>query len=102
VELETNDLGINELKTNDEEVSVYPNPNAGKFHVFCHSEQSEESQSTIKIYNVLAESVLTETLRFTQGDNALDLSGQPNGVYLYRVIAQDGSLIGTGKVVIQK
>jgi hypothetical protein len=56
----------------------------------------------MKVYNVLGEQVLTETLRSTQGDNTVDITNQPNGVYLYRVIANNGELIGEGKLVIQK
>ena len=32
----------------------------------------------------------------------LNLSNQPNGVYLYRVIANSGKLIDEGKLIIQK
>ena len=82
-------------------IDIYPNPNNGKFTVVCHSEQSEESQK-IEIYNVLGEKVLTETLRSAQGDNSIDLSAQPNGIYLYRVISETGNLVGQGKMIIQK
>jgi len=30
------------------------------------------------------------------------MSNQPSGIYLYRVINEDGTLIGEGKVVVQK
>jgi hypothetical protein len=114
----TSPLGINELRDKSEEVRVYPNPNDGKFSVICHSEQSEESQ--LQIYNILGENVFTETLvrmiparmnlsgwhpgglRSAQGDNLINLKGQPNGLYFYRVSKSDGSLIGEGKIVIQK
>jgi uncharacterized repeat protein (TIGR03803 family) len=82
--------------------SVYPNPCNGIFTVVCHSERSEESVPIIHIFNVLGEQVLTETLLSAQGDNLIDLTGQSSGVYLYRVLAQDGSLIGEGKLIIQK
>jgi len=54
------------------------------------------------MYNMLGEQVLTETLRSAQGDNAIDLSSQPNGIYFYRVIANSGELMGEGKLIIQK
>jgi len=31
-----------------------------------------------------------------------DETGQPGGVYLYRVTNESGSLLGSGKVVIEK
>jgi hypothetical protein len=37
-----------------------------------------------------------------QDDNTIDLSGQPSGVYLYRVMDASGALVGEGKFVIQK
>ena len=58
--------------------------------------------ATIEIYNVLGEKVLTETLRSAQDDKLIDLSKEPNGVYLYRVLQENGNLIREGKVVIQK
>jgi hypothetical protein len=33
---------------------------------------------------------------------SIDLSSQPNGVYFYRVLYEDGGLIGEGKLIIQK
>jgi len=36
------------------------------------------------------------------GDNSIDLSSEPDGLYLYRVITQDGGLVGEGKLIIQK
>jgi uncharacterized repeat protein (TIGR03803 family) len=84
------------------QLSVFPNPNNGEFSVICHSEQSEESQPIIKIYNVLGENVLTETLHSAQGDNLIELGNEPEGVYLYRVISENGELIGEGKLIIQK
>jgi hypothetical protein len=30
----------------------------------------------------------------------IDLSGQPNGIYFYRVLNEEGGLIGEGKVVV--
>ena len=95
-------LGINNLTTGTGSINVYPNPSNGMFHIVCHSERSEESQPQMKVYNVLGEQVLTETLRSSQGDNTVDITNQPNGVYLYRVIDNIGELIGNGKLIIQK
>jgi hypothetical protein len=32
----------------------------------------------------------------------IDVSSQPNGIYLYRVLTTDKSLVGEGKLIIQK
>jgi uncharacterized repeat protein (TIGR03803 family) len=98
---------INKIVASSGEISVYPNPNKGVFTVFCHpdsyrDEQSEESVPILEVYNVLGGQVLTETLRSAQGDNLINMSEQPNGVYFYRVVGQSGELVGEGKLVIEK
>ena len=56
----------------------------------------------VEIYNILGEKVYDATLNQVQGDNTIDINSQSNGIYLYRVLKQDGGLIGSGKLVIQK
>jgi len=33
--------------------------------------------------------------------NEINLKGQPTGLYLYRVVAEKGELIGNGKFIIE-
>jgi Secretion system C-terminal sorting domain len=80
-------------------ISLYPNPNNG---IFTIQSSVVSRQLSVEIYNVMGQNVLTETLRYTQGDNIINLSNQPNGVYFYRVLGENRSLIGEGKVIIQK
>lgn len=94
-------LGINTITDNPGEVKVYPNPNKGRFNIACYPAISAGAQYKLDIYDMLGSTVLSETLRFTQGDNAVDLSSQPSGVYLYRLTNKSGSLINQGKIVIQ-
>lgn len=93
---------VNDVTDERENVKIYPNPNNGKFTVICHSEQGEESLPIIEIYNVLGERVQTETLRDAQGDNLIELSNVPNGVYFYRIITNKGDLQGVGKFIIAR
>jgi len=51
------------------------------------------------VYNVLGEQVLTETLRSAQGYNAIDLSSQPNGIYLLKI--NEGNTFFTKKIIKQ-
>jgi uncharacterized repeat protein (TIGR03803 family) len=91
-------------------ISIYPNPSNGVFTVVCHSERSEarpdesfgRESLRINIYNLLGQNVLTKTLGSAQGDNIVDMSEQPNGVYPYRVIDEAGNPIGSGELMIQK
>jgi hypothetical protein len=68
---------------------------------FSHPELVSGSQ-IIEVYNVLGEKIYGGMLKQVQHDNTIDISNQPNGMYLYRVLNNDGSLVGEGKVVVQK
>jgi trimeric autotransporter adhesin len=93
--------GINELIAKSGEVRVFPNPSDGSFTVaLSHAELVSASQTIIEVYNVLGEQVYNATLEQVQGDNLINLTGQPGGVYLYRVLDESGEIIGTGKFVI--
>ncbi len=89
-------LSINEIKGETEEVKVYPNPNNGQFTL---SLSNVNTTCNVEVYNVLGEQVYQSNIN---SDNTkINLSGQPNGVYLYRVISQEGNLVGEGKIVKQ-
>jgi hypothetical protein len=92
----TSDAGINSIASNASQISIYPNPNNGLFKI----QSSASGQYTVEIYNVLGEKV--KSFELTGNTNQVDLSSQPNGVYLYRVLSEKGNLIGQGKIVIQK
>ena len=94
--------GINNLIASNGIIKVYPNPSNGVFNfVLSHPELVSGSQ-TIEIYNVLGAKIYNETLKQVQGDNTINLSNQPNGIYLYRVLNENGGLIGEGKLIVQK
>ena len=93
-------LGLSNLTASRGSINVYPNPSNGIFNVGVSSKG--QGISEIQVYNMLGEQVLTKTLRSAQGDNAVDLSNQPNGIYLYRVISESGELMGEGKIEIEK
>jgi hypothetical protein len=95
-------------------VNVYPNPSTGIFTLTFVGAQNpncyRDVPATIEIYNVLGVQVLTETtptlLPHSGGGVSvsypINISYEPNGVYFYRVVAENGNLIGEGKVLIQK
>ena len=63
----------------------------------------------IEIYNMMGERIYhsflphPDSYRDTKGAlKQINLSGQPNGIYLYRVVTTDGKLVGDGKFVIEK
>jgi hypothetical protein len=81
-------------------ISLFPDPNNGLFTLQIKNEEQEIKN--IEVYNVMGQKVLAETLRYPQGDNAIDISSQPSGIYLYRILNTDGELLGSGKVVVNK
>jgi len=94
--------GISTIKNIGGSITVYHNPNSGVFTVALSHPADIAGSQTISIYNVMGQCVFKQILRPVQDDNLIDLSNQPSGIYLYRVISDEGNLIGEGKVVIQK
>ncbi len=80
------------------QLSVYPNPSEGTFTIGVKSEKLKVKN--IEVFNVLGQEVKSEELR-TKSEE-INLTNQPNGVYFYGVVGEDGSLVGEGKLVIQK
>ncbi|MGP8216088.1 MAG: T9SS type A sorting domain-containing protein [Bacteroidia bacterium] len=92
--------GINELRAKNEEVRVWPNPNDGKFSIEITNYELRIKNS-VEVYNVLGEKVYSQLL-IPNSQFLINLSNQPAGMYLYRVISETGECIGSGKLVIQK
>jgi uncharacterized repeat protein (TIGR03803 family) len=90
-------VGIDNITSKSGQINLYPNPNNGQFTL---SLSNVSDKCNVEVYNVLGERVKSEELRAKSEE--IDLSGQPNGIYLYQVITENGGLVGEGKVVIQK
>jgi len=93
--------GINTISSNSGRITIYPNPNNGAFTLQVESEKLKGESGTIEIYNVLGEKVYFQLTTFN-APLSIDLRTSPNGIYLYRVINDDGSLAGEGKLIIEK
>jgi hypothetical protein len=92
--------GVNQLKTTNYELRLYPNPNDGKFTIEMANSHQPIANSRIEIYNVLGQVIYT---RDVSALSIIDCQLSINsGVYFYRVVAEDGELIGDGKFVIEK
>jgi len=90
--------GIEQNK-NPLNASLFPNPNNGQFTV---QSSVVSGQYSVEVYNVLGEKVYSASLPQTPIGALINLSNQPNGIYLYRLIGSSGELLGEGKMVIQK
>jgi hypothetical protein len=89
-------LGIKTISVKNN-ISVYPNPSDGKFTVQW---SVINKHSILKIYNVTGQEVSITELN--GNTNQVDLSLQPNGVYFYKALAENGEIYGQGKIIIQK
>ncbi len=97
-------LGVNEVRSEREEVKVVPNPNNGRFQLVICNEQLV-IKSTVEIYNMLGQEVYSNSYQPIAISHQLiniNLSSKPSGIYLYRVITVTGELVGEGKFVIER
>jgi hypothetical protein len=93
--------GIDGKNNSEFLVKVYPNPSRAVFN-FQVQYTMVNGQSSVEVYNMMGENIYNKALPQTQGCNSeIDLSNQPEGIYLYRVISESGYTIGSGKLVIQ-
>jgi uncharacterized repeat protein (TIGR03803 family) len=97
----------NKLSVVSGQLTVFPNPSAGKF--FLRGESGKWKVENVEVFNVLGEKVYssTPTLLPQSGGGAsfsyeLNISSQPCGVYFYRALDENGMLVGEGKVIVQK
>ncbi len=91
--------GIENIEQGRGQIDVYPNPNNGIFTMVVKS--GKVIEKNIEVFNVLGEKVYSQFNIQHQTFN-IDLSTQPEGIYLYRVLSDKGELVGQGKVVIEK
>ncbi len=100
--------GTNEIKNSDSQLNIFPNPSTGKFTI---NMVKASCMASLKVYNIMGQKIFGETLKpvrpihpggQVQGDNLIDLSSQSNGVYFYRVVTENGVMLGEGKLVVEK
>jgi len=84
----TQTASIKETKTNAS-ISVYPNPGTGKYKIQIDNGQLSIENYQLSIYNILGEKIYTSPLtplsNWRGAGGEVDLSQQPNGIYIVRV-----------------
>lgn len=94
--------GINSITSSSGLITIYPNPGNGEFTI---QSSVVSGKSSVEVYNTLGQLVFSEW-SIIHYPLSINLSNQPNGVYFYRVLNEDGlasgELMGEGKLVIEK
>ncbi|HXP49189.1 MAG TPA: T9SS type A sorting domain-containing protein [Bacteroidia bacterium] len=93
-------MGINQVSASPDCISIFPNPSNGSFNLRETNAHQLMVNSSVEIYNMLGEKIYTAKINAT--NTQIDLSNNPSGIYLYRVITETGGLVSEGKLVIQK
>ncbi len=91
--------GIQNIEEGSGGMEVYPNPGNGIFTMVVKS--GKLLQKNIEVFNVLGEKIYSQS-NIQPSTFNIDLSSQPDGVYLYRVLNETGELVGEGKIVMEK
>jgi hypothetical protein len=90
--------GVTDL-TQDEAVTVYPNPSSGNVTVKVNL--NVESPITISVLNVLGETVMRQEIQSGMNASAdLDLSNQINGVYIIKISSNNQET--SKKIILSK
>jgi len=76
-------------------VSVYPNPNNGSFTIDMNNVKGSHQLS---VFNVLGQNVLNTTL--SEGKNEVNFTQIP-GMYFYRVLSYDNQMVSEGKLIVK-
>lgn len=93
--------GIDELSDNGN-ISVMPNPSNGIFNVQIVNSEQLMADSKIEIYNMLDQQIANSQWPLANSSMQIDISNQPSGIYLYRIIDDNSRVIGSGKLIIEK
>ncbi len=90
-------LGANNINTANGNLTLYPNPNDGRFTIQIPL-IIDRDPYLFEIYNVIGD--MLAKVQVKSGLNSVNFSYFSSGLYLYRVIDQNGNLLGRGKVEI--
>jgi hypothetical protein len=98
-----NATSVSQVSTQTD-MTVYPNPTSGAFHIQVANSQQLLANSQIEIYNVLGEKVYSSHLTPAPSPSGegwgevVNMSAAPNGIYFLQLKTNDG--IASKKIVI--
>jgi hypothetical protein len=79
-------------------INLYPNPNTGQFTVEIRNYELGITNVTAEVYNMLGEKVYAQSNIQHRIFN-INISNQPNGVYLIHISSKDGQVVTQKKIV---
>ncbi len=97
IEVDTT-TGVNQLRVDRGQLTVYPNPSSGQFTI---KSLVVSSKSLVEIYNVMGEKIYQSVNKSPLGDlGVINLSSQPTGMYFVYLKSDEG--VEVGKVLVTK
>ncbi|MGP8215441.1 MAG: choice-of-anchor tandem repeat GloVer-containing protein [Bacteroidia bacterium] len=102
---------INQLPVAGKQWSVYPNPSINGVFTVAINNYQLGINNQVEVYNMMGEKIAASNSSKGGGFYslpsgvegwAIDISNQPAGIYLYRIITDNGECIASGKLIIQK
>jgi hypothetical protein len=87
--------GVGQVIDNNS-AKIYPSPNNGIFTVELHN---PITNSKIEVYSILGQEIYTAKLNST--NTKINLGQPSQGIYVYRIILEDGSLISSGRFNVE-
>lgn len=88
---------IESIFNSNANITIYPNPSNGLYTIEMKNEYG--ITLNIVVYNVLGKQIMSEKIPTNNEKLIIDLSNQLNGIYFYKVYLEDGSEIGSGKML---
>jgi hypothetical protein len=82
--------------SNTVEINVYPNPSHG---TFTFEVPTDVKNAQLKVYSTEGQEIYSSIMN--SGNNSIYIGNQPVGIYLYRLINDNGQQVSTGKLIIQ-
>jgi hypothetical protein len=84
-------------------IGIYPNPSNGLFQLGISNDQlgpdSYRDKGTVEVFNMLGQNVYSQKFSILNSPFSIDLSAQPEGIYLLKLQLENGSVV-TKKIEI--
>ncbi len=85
-------VGIDNLFGNSTDITIFPDPNNGIFTI-----KGIERGMVLEMYDYLGRNI--NTVKVTDESMQMNIASQPNGIYLIRILTNDGTLVDQLKMV---